>query len=76
MKFLRDAKPDTEFIYPTCRIFAAILGASGKNAKELVTSLFERKKKKKHGNFLIIKLFRLIIWMTHLTLAPICNFYR
>ncbi len=44
VKFLRDAKPDTEFIYPTCRIFAAILGASGKNAKELVTSLFERKK--------------------------------
>ena len=37
-------------------------------------SFLERKKQKKHGNFLIIKLFRLIIWMTHLTLASICNF--
>ena len=51
VKFLRDAKPDTEFIYPTCRIFAAILGASGKNAKELVTSLFERKKEKETWEF-------------------------
>lgn len=51
VKFLRDAKPDTEFIYPTCRIFAAILGASGKNAKELVTSLLERKKAKETWEF-------------------------
>lgn len=51
VKFLRDAKPDTEFIYPTCRIFAAILGATGKNAKELVTSLFERKKEKETWEF-------------------------
>ena len=51
VKFLRDAKPDTEFIYPTCRIFAAILGASGKNAKELVTSLLERKKAKDTWEF-------------------------
>lgn len=76
VKFLSDAKPDNDCLYPTCRIFTAILGASGKNAKELVTSLLERKKQKKHGNFLIIKLFPLIIWMTHLTLASICNFYR
>ena len=41
VKFLSDAKPDIKHLYPTCRIFAAILGASGKNAKELVTSLFE-----------------------------------
>lgn len=46
VKFLSDAKPDIKHLYPTCRIFAAILGASGKNAKELVTSLFERKKAK------------------------------
>lgn len=51
VKFLRDAKPDTEFIDTTCRIFAAILGASGKNAKELVTSLFERKKEKETWEF-------------------------
>ena len=51
VKFLSDAKPDIEFIFPTCRIFAAILGASGKNAKELVTSLFERKKAKEIWEF-------------------------
>lgn len=51
VKFLSDAKPDTIHLYPTCRIFAAILGASGKNAKELVTSLFERKKAKEIWEF-------------------------
>lgn len=51
VKFLSDAKPDIKFIYPTCRIFAAILGASGKNAKELVTSLLERKKAKDTWEF-------------------------
>ena len=51
VKFLSDAKPDIKFIYPTCRIFAAILGASGKNAKELVTSLLERKKAKETWEF-------------------------
>lgn len=34
VKFLSDAKPDNDCLYPTCRIFTAILGASGKNAKE------------------------------------------
>lgn len=51
VKFLSDAKPDYDSLYPTCRIFAAILGASGKNAKELVTSLFERKKAKEIWEF-------------------------
>lgn len=51
VKFLSDAKPDIKHLYPTCRIFAAILGASGKNAKELVTSLFERKKAKEIWEF-------------------------
>mgnify|MGYP003186465154 FL=1 len=51
MKFLSDAKPDNDCLYPTCRIFTAILGASGKNAKELVTSLLERKKAKETWEF-------------------------
>ena len=51
VKFLSDAKPDIKHLYPTCRIFAAILGASGKNAKELVTSLLERKKAKDTWEF-------------------------
>ena len=51
VKFLSDAKPDNDCLYPTCRIFTAILGASGKNAKELVTSLFERKKEKETWEF-------------------------
>lgn len=51
VKFLSDAKPDNDCLYPTCRIFAAILGASGKNAKELVTSLLERKKAKETWEF-------------------------
>lgn len=51
VKFLRDAKPDNDCLYPTCRIFTAILGASGKNAKELVTSLLERKKAKETWEF-------------------------
>lgn len=52
VKFLSDAKPDNDCLYPTCRIFTAILGASGKNAKELVTSLLERKKAKETWEFL------------------------
>ena len=51
VKFLSDAKPDNDCLYPTCRIFTAILGASGKNAKELVTSLLERKKAKETWEF-------------------------
>lgn len=51
VKFLSDAKPDNDSLYPTCRIFTAILGASGKNAKELVTSLLERKKAKETWEF-------------------------
>ena len=51
VKFLSDAKPDNDCLYPTCRIFTAILGASGKNAKELVTSLLERKKAKDTWEF-------------------------
>lgn len=51
VKFLSDAKPDNDCLYPTCRIFTAILGASGKNAKELVTSLLERKKAKETLEF-------------------------
>lgn len=51
VKFLSDAKPDIKCLYPTCRIFTAILGASGKNAKELVTSLLERKKAKETWKF-------------------------
>ena len=51
VKFLRDAKPDIDSLCPAYRIFAAILGASGKNAKELVTSLFERKKEKETWEF-------------------------
>lgn len=51
VKFLSDAKPDNDCLYPTCRIFAASLGASGKNAKELVTSLLERKKAKETWEF-------------------------
>lgn len=51
VKFLRDAKPDNDSLYPTCRIFTAILGATGKNAKELVTSLLERKKAKDTWEF-------------------------
>lgn len=51
VKFLSDAEPDNACLYPTCRIFAAILGASGKNAKELVTSLLERKKAKETWEF-------------------------
>lgn len=51
VKFLSDAKPDNDCLYPTCRIFTAILGASGKNAKELVTSLLERKKTKETWEF-------------------------
>lgn len=51
VKFLSDAKPDNDCLYPTYRIFTAILGASGKNAKELVTSLLERKKAKETWEF-------------------------
>ena len=51
VKFLSDAKPDTDRLSTTCQIFAAILGASGKNAKELATSLFERKKAKETWEF-------------------------
>lgn len=51
VKFLSDAKPDIKCLYPTCRIFTAILGASGKNAKELVTALLERKKAKETWEF-------------------------
>lgn len=51
VKFLSDAKSDNDCLYPTCRIFTAILGASGKNAKELVTSLLERKKAKETWEF-------------------------
>ena len=51
VKFLSDAKPNNDCLYPTCRIFTAILGASGKNAKELVTSLLERKKAKETWEF-------------------------
>ena len=41
VKFLRDAKPDNDSLCPAYRIFAAILGASGKNAKDLLASLLE-----------------------------------
>lgn len=51
VKFLSDAKPDIKCIYITCRIFTAILGASGKNAKELAASLLERKKAKETWEF-------------------------
>lgn len=51
VKFLSEAEPDNDCLYPTCRIFTAILGASGKNAKELVTSLLERKKAKETWEF-------------------------
>lgn len=51
VKFLSYAKPYNDCLYPTCRIFTAILGASGKNAKELVTSLLERKKAKETWEF-------------------------
>ena len=51
VKFLRDAKQDIDSLCPAYRIFAAILGASGKNAKELVTSLLERKKAKDTWEF-------------------------
>ena len=44
VKFLSDAKPDFHCLHPAYRIFAAILGASGKNAVEIVTSLLQRKK--------------------------------
>lgn len=44
VKFLRDAKPDFKCLHPAYQIFAAILGASGKNAEEIVTSLLQRKK--------------------------------
>lgn len=43
VKFLRDAKQDIDSLCPAYRIFAAILGASGENSKELVISLLERK---------------------------------
>lgn len=43
VKFLRDAKPNIDSFCPAYRIFAAILGASGENSKELVISLLERK---------------------------------
>lgn len=74
VKFLRDAKPDNDSLYPTCRIFTAILGASGKNAKELVTSLFERKKAKEIWEFPNNKIISFNYLDDHLTLAPICNF--
>lgn len=51
VKYLKDARPNFESLCPAYRIFAAILGASGKNAKELVTSLFERKKAKEIWKF-------------------------
>ena len=51
VKFLSEAEPDNDCLYTTCRIYAAILGASGKNAKELVTSLLERKKAKETWEF-------------------------
>lgn len=43
VKYLKDARPDFECLHPAYRIFAAILGASGNNAKKIVTSLLERK---------------------------------
>ena len=49
VKFLRDAKPDS--LCPAYRIFAAILGASGKNAKDLLASLLERKIAKETWEF-------------------------
>lgn len=51
VKFLIEAEPDNDCLYTTCRIYAAILGASGKNAKELVTSLLERKIAKETWEF-------------------------
>lgn len=51
VKFLSDAKPDNDCLYPTCRIFTAILGASGKNAKDLLASLLERKIAKETWEF-------------------------
>ena len=51
VKFLSDAKPDFHCLHPAYRIFAAILGASGKNAEEIVTSLLQRKKGKDTWEF-------------------------
>lgn len=51
VKFLRDAKPDNDSLCPAYRIFAAILGASGKNAKDLLASLLERKIAKETWEF-------------------------
>lgn len=51
VKYLKDARPNFESLFPAYQIFAAILGASGKNAKELVTSLLERKKAKDTWEF-------------------------
>ena len=51
MKFLSEAEPDNDCLYTTCRIFAAILGASGKNAKDLLASLLERKIAKETWEF-------------------------
>lgn len=51
VKFLSEAEPDNERLHTTCRIFAAILGASGKNAKDLLASLLERKIAKETWEF-------------------------
>lgn len=51
VKFLSDAKPDNDSLWPAYRIFAAILGASGKNAKDLLASLLERKIAKETWEF-------------------------
>ena len=51
VKFLSEAEPDNDCLYTTCRIFAAILGASGKNAKDLLASLLERKIAKETWEF-------------------------
>lgn len=51
VKFLSDAKPVNDSLCPAYRIFAAILGASGKNAKDLLASLLERKIAKETWEF-------------------------
>lgn len=51
VKFLSDAEPNFERLSSAYRIFAAILGASGKNAKDLLASLLERKKAKETWEF-------------------------
>lgn len=51
VKFLTDARPDYNYFSPAYRIFAAILGAYGKNVDELLASLLERKIAKDIWNF-------------------------